>query len=211
MPSSRDGIVIWVTGLPESGKSTFARRLHSELLEIGRQSLVLDGDLVRAALAPSPGYGPRARDRFYETLARLAALLARQRLTVIVAATASRRAYRRKARGLAPRFLEVYLDVPLERCERRDRKRLYARARAGELSGLPGVDASFEPPERPDVIARGGRDGRAVREVVERLGETPRGNHLRWATHATRPALPPAQRLRGHAEAPRLGDRPSGA
>jgi adenylylsulfate kinase len=164
---SASGAVVLVTGLPSSGKSTLARRLVSRLREAGRAAIVLDGDEVRAALVPAPGYAPA---EFYATLAHLAALLARQGLVVAVAATASRRAHRAGARALAPRFVEVLVDVPAEECARRDAKGLWARARAGEVADLPGAGAPYERSERPDVVAGGGEDASAVEAIVRLLG-----------------------------------------
>jgi len=151
---SGHGVVVWMTGRPASGKSTLAREVGREL----RGAIVLDGDDVRDALRPPPGYDEAARDAFYETLARLAALLARQGHVVIVPATAPRRAYRERARALAPSFVEVYVDTPLEECARRDPKGLYAQAALDPELALPGVNAPFEPPEDADVVVMPGDD-----------------------------------------------------
>ncbi len=148
------GAVIWITGLPSSGKSTLAAHLHPRLLAAGLASCTLDGDLVRASLVPTPGYTPEARDAFYATLARLAALLAAQGLVVIVPATAHRAAYRAEARRLAPRFVEVHVTTAADECRRRDAKGLYA----GLTTGLPGADLAYEPPDAPEVTASGGND-----------------------------------------------------
>jgi len=163
------GAVVWLTGLPSSGKSTLARRLLLRLRAEGRPAAVLDGDEVREALVPRPAYAPAERDAFYGTLGRLAALLARQDLTVIVAATANRRAYRDEARALAPRFVEVYLDVPAEVCRERDAKGLYARAARGAAPDLPGAGAGYEPSAAPEVIAHGGEDAAALESIVRRI------------------------------------------
>ena len=162
--------MVWITGLPASGKSTLAARLERRLRGLGRAAAVLDGDEVREALVPRPGYSPQERDAFYETLARLAALLARRGLSVLVAATAPRRAHRASARSLAPRFVEVFVDVPAEECARRDPKGLWAQARAGAAPTLPGAGVPYEPPEAPEVRARGGEDDAAVEAVLARLG-----------------------------------------
>ena len=129
----------------------------------------LDGDDVRDRVFTGCGYDEESRARFYEGLAQLAALVARQRLTVIVAATAHRRAWRRRARTLAPAFVEVFLDAPIEVCAARDPRGLYRKARAGEVSGLPGLDAPYEEPEFPDVVATGGEDAEALEAIVARL------------------------------------------
>jgi adenylylsulfate kinase len=175
---SQGGTVIWITGLPASGKSTLAARLRERIEALGRMAVLLDGDAVREALVPRPGYSPEERDAFYQTLARLAGLLARQGLSVLVAATAPRRAHRDAARALAPRFVEVFVDVPAEECARRDPKGLWARARAGEAPTLPGAGAPYEPPEAPEVRATGGEDAAAVeavlRSLADRKGAPPR-------------------------------------
>ncbi|UQA62551.1 adenylyl-sulfate kinase [Polyangium aurulentum] len=160
------GAVVWITGLPSAGKSVLAERTWMRLVHDKTPSVLLDGDAVRAALRPPPGYGEEARADFYETLANLAAMLARQGLVVLVPATAHRRAFREKAREVAPRFVEVYVNSPPETCAERDAKGLYAAAREGKLGGLPGVDIPYEPPESPDVTALGGYDEVAVAKIV---------------------------------------------
>jgi adenylylsulfate kinase len=174
-PPLLDGTVVWFTGLPSSGKSTLARRVSERLRSAGREPVLLDGDAVRAALVPAPGYDAAGRDAFYATLARLAAALARDGHLVLVAATASHHAHRAAARALAPRFVEVWLDVPADECARRDPKGLWARARAGEAPHLPGAGEPYETPERPDVAARGGEDDAAVEEILRQLGRSWRG------------------------------------
>jgi adenylylsulfate kinase len=163
------GAVVWIAGLPSAGKSTLAARLAGRLRDEGWSVLLLDGDEVRRALDPAPGFDEEARAAFYRSLARLAALAAGQGTVAIVAATSSRRAHRDEARRVWPGLVEVFVDVPLEVCERRDAKGLYAKARRGEAPTLPGVGDPFEPPERPDVRASGGKDPAAVEEVVRRL------------------------------------------
>ncbi len=161
-----EGLVVWVTGRPASGKSTFGERLQASLRAEGLSCVLLDGDAVRDALGRPAGSGGEERDAFYEALARLAALIACQGPAVVVAATAHRRAYRERARALSPRFLEVHVSTPAEECERRDPKGLYARARRGEALGLPGVDVAFEAPVAPDVTARDGEDERALSHAI---------------------------------------------
>lgn len=155
------GWVVWFTGLPSSGKSTLAARVRQRLAEHAPVAL-LDGDAVRAALVPPPGYDATARADFYATLSHLAALLAAEGLVVLVAATAHRRAFRDDARAEAPRFLEVYVATPLEECRRRDTKGLYAAS----PTHLPGAGEQYEPPILPEVVARGGNDERAVEEIA---------------------------------------------
>lgn len=161
--------VVWVTGLPSSGKSTFALTLRQALVDKGIPSLILDGDRVRQTLVPPPGYGDLERDHFYDTLARLASMLAEQDLVVIVPATANRRAFRERARALTPRFIEVWLATSVTECRRRDTRGLYALGEQGAISHVPGGDTLYEPPESPDIIADGGDDAPAVVRTVALL------------------------------------------
>jgi adenylylsulfate kinase len=167
--SSAGGAVVWITGRPASGKSTLGLRLAALLRGQGVPCALLDGDEVRQALGRPAGRGPEERAGYYEALARMAALLARQGLVAVVAATANRRAHRQRARALAPAFVEVLVATPAEECERRDPKGLYARARAGETAGLPGPDEPFEEPAAPEVVARGGEDQEAAERTAALL------------------------------------------
>jgi adenylylsulfate kinase len=146
------GLVVWLTGLPSSGKSTLAARVTARLRP-ALAPVLLDGDELRAALVPTPGYDEPARAAFYETLARLAGLLARQGHVVLVAATAHRRAFRERARALAPAFVEIYMDTPVEECRRRDPKGLFSQSRAS-AQPLPGAGVTYEPPLNPEFIVR---------------------------------------------------------
>jgi adenylylsulfate kinase len=141
------GVVAWFTGLPSSGKSTLAAEVAGELRMRGVLAITLDGDEVRAALVPPPGYDEASRDALYATLANLASLLARQGHVVLVPATAHRRAYRDAARKRAPQFLEIFVDTSLEECMRRDAKGLYAAGTAE----VPGVGVLYEPPLAPEI------------------------------------------------------------
>jgi adenylylsulfate kinase len=163
------GSVVWILGLPSAGKSTLASSLARRMREEGLPALLLDGDEVRGALDPAPGFDEPSRAAFYRTLARLAALAAGQGLVAIVAATSNLRVHRDEARRHWPELLEVFVDVPLEECERRDAKGLYAKARRGEAPSLPGVGDAFERPVAPDIRATGGDDPAVVEEILRRL------------------------------------------
>jgi adenylylsulfate kinase len=163
------GPIAWITGLPGSGKSTFARLLEIRLRQAARPAVILDSDEVRGTLVPPPDYSPAGRDAFYDTLARLAALLAKQGFPVIVAATANRRAFRERARHAVERFIEVYVATSAGECARRDPKGLYAAARSAQENTLPGAGEPYEIPESPDAIARDGEDEEALDRVVTLL------------------------------------------
>ena len=164
------GCVVWFTGLPSSGKSTLAKRVQARLSSLGLPVAMLDGDEVRASLVPPPGYDDADRAAFYETLGRLAALLAKQGLVVLVPATAHLCAYRAAARERAPRFIEVHVATPLAECRRRDEKGLYATAATRQAMPLPGVGADYEVPAAPEVRATGGHDEVAANAVLKMLG-----------------------------------------
>ena len=144
------GVVAWFTGLPSSGKTTLAREVAGELRLRDRNAVVLDSDELRAALIPPLGYDDTARAHLYGTLARLAATLARQGHIVLVPATAHRRIYRDAARALAPAYVEIFVDTPLDECRRRDTKGLYAQ----HAPQAPGAGLAYEPPVAPDLIVR---------------------------------------------------------
>ncbi len=162
---SQAGVVVWFTGLPSSGKSTLAREVQKRLRERGVVACLLDSDALRPILAAHLDYGPASRNSFYEGLAGLAATLAEQGLVVLVAATAHRRDYRRHARALAPRFVEVWVTTGIDECRRRDDKGLYAAA-LDQPNELPGVGVPYEPPEHPELAAAGGHGTWAVGELL---------------------------------------------
>ena len=170
------GTVVWFTGLPSSGKSTLARRVQAELKARGTATCLLDGDEVRQAIVPPHAYDEVSRSHFYETLANLAGLLARQDLVVLVPATAHRDAFRQVARQRAPRFLLVWLDVPLDECVARDAKGLYQASQRGHAHSLPGIGSEFEPPSAPDIVCRRGHEDGAVAELLNALSAAPAGS-----------------------------------
>jgi bifunctional enzyme CysN/CysC len=149
------GATIWITGLPGAGKSSVARALSELIAMYGRPTCLLDGDEVRRGLNSDLGFDAADRSENVRRVGEVAALMARWGIFAIVALISPFRKDREIARttheaqGL--NFVEVYLDIPLEICEMRDPKGLYALARAGELTGLTGIDSPFEPPSSPDV------------------------------------------------------------
>lgn len=167
----RPGFVLWLTGLPSSGKSSLAGELARLLAERGLAVQILDSDELRRVLTPEPTYSPRERDWFYDTLGYLAALLARNGVNVLVAATGPLREHREAARRRAGRFAEVYVHCPVEVCRRRDPKGLWRRSDAGEITGLPGAGAPYQPPRAPEVRVETARlsPEEAARHVLARL------------------------------------------
>jgi adenylylsulfate kinase len=172
MPGSvRPGFVLWLTGLPASGKTSLAQALSRLLAQRGIRVQILDSDALRRRLTPEPTYTPEERDWFYDVVAWLAELLASHGVHVLIAATASRRAYRQAARQRLARFAEVYVDCPVEVCRARDPKGLWARAEEGEIVDLPGAGAPYEAPEAPEAYVDTARTTpeEAAHQVLDQL------------------------------------------
>lgn len=152
------GATVWLTGLSGSGKSTVAAEVERVLVRSGRPAYVLDGDNLRHGLNADLGFGDDDRAENVRRVSEVALLLADAGVVALAPVISPFRAGRERARqaheaaGLP--FLEVFVDTPLEACEQRDPKGLYARARAGELPGFTGIDSPYEPPEAPDLVLR---------------------------------------------------------
>lgn len=147
-PRHRQGVCIWFTGLSGAGKSTTAEVLTVLLLERGRQVTELDGDIVRTHLSKGLGFSKEDRDVNIRRIGFVAAEIARHGGVVICAAVSPYRATRNDARNMVggDRFVEVFVDTPIEVCEQRDVKGMYAKARRGEITGFTGIDDPYEPP-----------------------------------------------------------------
>jgi len=147
------GCVIWLTGLSGSGKTTIACLFESQLTADGHLAYVLDGDNLRQGLNCDLGFSPEDRTENIRRVGELAALFADAGVITIAAFISPYRDGRRRARRAvgSQRFVEVYLDIPLAECERRDPKGLYKRARSGQIRDFTGIDAPYEPPETPEI------------------------------------------------------------
>jgi len=152
-PRHKQGACIWFTGLSGSGKSTTAEILTSLLLERGRQVTLLDGDVVRTHLSKGLGFTREDRDTNILRIGFVAGEIARHGGTVICAAISPYRATRNEVRKMVgeEHFIEVFVDTPIEVCEDRDIKGLYARARRGQITGFTGVDDPYEAPVNPEI------------------------------------------------------------
>jgi adenylylsulfate kinase len=164
---------IWLTGLPACGKSAIARELARLLHLRGLAPSVLESDVLRTQVTPYAKFDEPERDLFYASLVELGAWLAAQGRPVIFDATANRRRYRDAARGRIARFAEVHVDTPPEVCAARDPKGLYRAAREGRAASLPGPQAAYEPPARPELVVRGdaGTPEEGARAVLALLDE----------------------------------------
>ena len=150
------GCTIWFTGLPSSGKSTTAFTVEHELVRQGYLAYVLDGDNVRHGLNRNLGFSAEDRQENIRRIGEVAKLFADAGVITMTSFISPYRRDRDLARalhqGAGLPFVEVFVDTPVEVCERRDPKGLYRRARQGELKGFTGVDDPYEPPERPELV-----------------------------------------------------------
>ena len=152
-PRHRQGICVWFTGLSGAGKSTTAEILTELLLEHGRQVTLLDGDVVRTHLSQGLGFSKEDRDTNIRRIGFVASELVRHGGVTICAAVSPYRATRNDVRNMigADRFIEVFVDTPLEICEGRDTKGIYAKARRGEIEHFTGIDDPYEAPLDPEI------------------------------------------------------------
>ena len=152
-PRFKQGLCVWFTGLSGSGKTTTSEIFTVLLMEHGRQVTVLDGDVVRTNLSKGLGFSAEDRDTNIRRIGYVAAEIVRHGGSVICAAVSPYRATRDEVRNMvgADRFIEVFVDTPLDVCESRDVKGMYAMARRGEIKGFTGIDDPYEAPENPEI------------------------------------------------------------
>jgi len=170
------GATVWFTGLSGSGKSTIAALVEAELTRRGVLAYMLDGDNLRHGLNGDLGFSAEGRTENVRRVAEVARLFADAGIVALVPLISPYRAGRDHARALHEaaglEFVEVFVDAPLDVCEARDPKGLYAKARAGELPGFTGVDDPYEPPLSPElVIAAGDTEAKDAAALVVELVE----------------------------------------
>ncbi len=147
-----EGFVVWLTGLPCSGKTTIARLLEEDLKEYGTGVEVLDGDEVRKNLSPDLGFSKADRETHAKRVAYVSRLLSRNGVAVVVALISPYNAFRQYVRETVTNFVEVYVSCPVEVCIERDVKGMYRKALAGEIKEFTGVDDPYEAPENPEIL-----------------------------------------------------------
>lgn len=173
MSSSQRGATIWFTGLSGSGKTTIRMALEQELRNRGLKVEVLDGDIVRQNLTKGLGFSKEDRDENIRRIGFVSHLLTRNGVIVMVSAISPYRAIREEVRARIGDFVEVYVNAPLEVCEKRDVKGLYKRARAGEIKQFTGIDDPYEPPANPEIECRTDLEtlDESVAKVLSKLEE----------------------------------------
>ena len=152
----KKGCVIWLTGLPGSGKTSIARIVAQKLQNKGLKVEILDGDEVRQWLSPTEGFTREDRERHLRRVAYVAKLLARNGVIVLCSFVSPYRKIRKEIRKIIEdegiTFIEIYVKCSLEECIRRDPKGLYKKALRGEIKYVTGIDDPYEEPENPDLI-----------------------------------------------------------
>jgi adenylylsulfate kinase len=165
------GCTLWFTGLPSSGKSTTAFTLEHELIKRGYLAYVLDGDNVRHGLNSNLGFSAVDREENIRRIGEVAKLFADSGVVTMTSFISPYRADRDRARKIhedaGVRFIEIYVDTPVDVCEERDPKGLYKKARAGQIKGFTGVDDPYEAPENPEMVVYTGKQTPA--EVTAQL------------------------------------------
>ncbi|WP_445244657.1 adenylyl-sulfate kinase [Microcoleus sp. OTE_8_concoct_300] len=165
------GFILWFTGLSGSGKTTITKALEPELKARGCKVEILDGDVVRTNLSKGLGFSQEDRNTNIRRIGFVANLLSRNGVVAMTAAISPYRAIRDEIRAMEPNFVEVYVTAPLEVCEGRDVKGLYAKARAGEIKGFTGIDDPYEEPVNPEIICYTERESveESVKKVLTKL------------------------------------------
>jgi len=146
------GCCLWFTGLSGAGKSTIANIVVDELKARRRRVELLDGDEVREHLSKGLGFSKADRDENIRRIGWVASVLARNGIVAVTAAISPYQAVRDEVRSWAENFIEIYVATPLEECESRDVKGLYAKARAGEIPEFTGISDPYEPPPYPELV-----------------------------------------------------------
>lgn len=165
------GCIVWLTGLSGSGKSTIAQALERKLFDSKHQVYILDGDNIRNGLNSNLTFSPEDRSENIRRVSEVACLMADMGAIVIVAFISPYKADRDIARATSEKqnihFTEVYINAPIQVCEKRDVKGLYAQARTGKITNFTGVDAPYQAPEQPNITVY--TDKESVQQCVSKI------------------------------------------
>lgn len=170
--NGHNSFVIWFTGLSGSGKSTIANQLEKKLFEQGVKTYSLDGDNVRSGLSKNLSFSEEDRNENNRRIAEVAKLFADAGIVTITAFISPLKKDRQMARQIIGKenFIEIFVNTPLEECERRDVKGLYKKARKGEIKNFTGISSPYENPENPDMEIK--TENESIEESVERILRT---------------------------------------
>jgi adenylylsulfate kinase len=146
------GLVIWLTGLPCSGKTTISKELEKYFRKKRLPVQILDGDIIRKSICDDLGFSKNDRDENIRRVAYLTKILAKNKINVIVAFVSPYRKMRDFARKICPNFIEVYVKCSIKECMRRDTKGMYKKALAGKIKDFTGVQGPYEEPKKPEVV-----------------------------------------------------------
>lgn len=163
------GAVVWFTGLSGSGKSTIAHEVEYQIIQQGKNAMVLDGDNIRHGLSADLGFSPEDRKENIRRIGEVAKLFCEANIIALIAFISPYQEDRDRVRRIVPkgRFLEIFCKTPLEVCEKRDSKGLYKKARAVEISNFTGISAPYESPKNPELVLKTAEEG--VEESVCRV------------------------------------------
>ena len=173
MSSKQKGVTVWFTGLSGAGKTTINDALTEKLRDRGVKLEVLDGDIVRTNLTKGLGFSKEDRDENVRRIGFVSNLLTRNGVIVLVSAISPYRNIRDEVRERIGDFMEVYVSTPVEVCEQRDVKGLYAKARSGEIKQFTGISDPYEEPLNPEVNCETHKEtlDESVNKVIAKLEE----------------------------------------
>ena len=194
------GFTIWLTGLPSAGKSTIATRLEHHLSAKGFPVELLDGDEIRERLSKGLGFTKADRDENVRRISYVARLLTRHGSIAIVAAISPYRGVRDEARAEIGRFVEVFVDCPVEECIQRDVKGLYRKALSGQVPHFTGISDPYEPPLKPEVVVHTHKEtpdqsAYRVLHALQIMSYVPAGAFELAVAEAGAPAMAPLRDL----------------
>lgn len=170
---NEQGFVVWLTGLPGSGKTTIAQKVLRELKARKLKVELFDGDEVRRNLSKGLGFSKEDRDTHNKRIIYVCKLLTRNGVNAIVSLISPYRSTRAYARESLPKFVEVYLECSIKECVRRDPKGLYRKALAGEITNMTGIQDPYEEPLNPEVVldTEHGYSTKNSAKIVKKLEE----------------------------------------
>jgi len=164
--AEKEGLCLWLTGLPCSGKTTIAVELVKRLEKELHRTEYLDGDIVRKSVCADLGFSKEDRDENITRITLVASFLIKKAVTICAFVSPYKEA-RNKARQRMDRFVEVYVDCPVDTCIKRDVKGMYAKALKGEIKGFTGIDGPYEAPDKPEIICY--TDKESIDESVSKI------------------------------------------